>query len=249
MVTRILSSLQHPIVKYWVKLREDKGFRRLEKRVCISGLKLIQELIDRKVPLLMLIYTSNKAPDIEQYAQEAYQVSEPILKKITGLQNPEPIAAIVEMPPFQHVGSAQRLLILDGISDPGNLGTLLRSALAFGWDGVFITEHSCDPFNDKAIRAAKGATFFLPLQEGSWEEWISLSRSFHVYVADMEGTLLDQVDPQPPTALVLSRESSGARSDAIQRFTPIAIPMQPCSESLNVASAGAILLYHLKGSL
>jgi TrmH family RNA methyltransferase len=137
--------------------------------------------------------------------------------------------------------------VLDGISDPGNLGNLLRTALALGWEGVYLTENTCDPFHEKALRAAKGATFCLALQEGTWEEFLSISKNYHTFLADMNGSpLQDKPLASPPIALILSKESCGARMEAKKRFQTISIPMQKAMESLNVASAGAILLYGLK---
>jgi RNA methyltransferase, TrmH family len=247
MLARTLTSLQHPIVKYLVKLRQDRSFRRMEQKILVSGFKLVQELVEQRIPVEILL-SADPHQKISMAVSQSYVISEAILKKITGLEHPEPLAAVVPMPSFQDVSVAQRLLVLDGISDPGNLGTLIRSALALGWDGIFIVAPSCDPFNEKAIRSAKGATFRLPIQEGSWEQFILLSKQkpFHVYLADKQGSSLESMKPSLPMALILSRESQGARQEAKAAFTSITIPMQERMESLNVASAGAILLYCLK---
>jgi TrmH family RNA methyltransferase len=137
--------------------------------------------------------------------------------------------------------------VLDRISDPGNLGTLLRTALALGWEGAFLTPHSADPFNDKAIRASKGACFFLPLQEGSYEELEELLKENQItaYVADLKGTSLPNLKVKHPLALILGNESLGPSAWAKQHGSAISIPMKKDVESLNVASAGAILMYEL----
>ena len=248
MLSRTLSSLQHPIVKYLVNLRKDRDFRRAEKKVLVCGLKLIRELVEQKIKLLMLLQEEDRPLAGQLQAEETLQVSASLLKKISGLEHPEPIAAVVSMPIFKNLSGSRHLLVLDGISDPGNLGTLIRSALAFGWDGVFILEQSCDPFNEKAIRSAKGATFRIPMQEGSWEEFLLFLQTSprSVYLADIQGTPIDQIKAKSPLALILSRESQGARNDAKKRFAAVTIPMQGAMESLNVASAGAILLHSLK---
>ena len=130
----------------------------------------------------------------------------------------------------------------------GNLGTLLRTALALNWQAVFITNSSTDPYNDKALRAAKGATFRLPLMQGSWEDLNVLIKKhqMHVFVADKQGTQLSKITPQTPILLVLGNEAHGASSFAKERYKRICIPMNPQMESLNVASAGAILMYQLR---
>ena len=243
MLPKSLHSLQHPFVKYLVNLRKDRSFRRSERKVLAVGSKLVAELIDSKAQIDTLLVECGH--DICS-PHKTLIVTHDILKKITGLVNPEPFAAVVCMPSFQDLSKTSSLLVLDGISDPGNLGTLLRTALALGWEGVYLTENTCDPFNEKAIRAAKGATFRIPLQEGSWEDLILQIKSFTVFVADIEGSSIETIYPKPPLALILSREDRGARAEAKHQFQSITIPMNGLMESLNVAAAGAILLHRLK---
>lgn len=246
MVTKKLLSLQHPFIKYLVSLRLDKSFRRQEKKVLVSGIKMTQELASSHIPIHTLILQEGSSFSIP--AQDTIFVTYEILKKITGTVHPEPVAAVVSLPSFQDLSSISYLLVLDGVADPGNLGTLLRSALALGWDGAYLLENTCDPFNEKALRAAKGATFRLPLAQGSWNNLLEMTRkkSFQVLVADIEGTDMRQINTTPPVALILSKESQGPRKEAEKTFNKVTIPIQKEMESLNVASAGAILLYGLR---
>ncbi len=239
-----ITSTQHPIVKRFVKLRQDKSFRKEEKSVVIVGLRLIKE-ISCQFRIKTLI-VDRDFPGISA-EKEIFATSE-ILKKITGLQEPEGVAAEIALPEKGLVENNQFLLVLDGISDPGNLGTLLRTALALGWDGVFLTPHTADPFNDKAIRAAKGACFFLPIQEGSYEELELLIKKNNMttYVADLKGKLLSDCQIKSPLALILGSESHGPSSWSKKQGSAISIPMGKNSDSLNVATAGAILMYQLK---
>jgi TrmH family RNA methyltransferase len=137
-------------------------------------------------------------------------------------------------------------LILDQIADPGNLGTLLRTAYALKWDGVAATPGTVDFFNDKAIRAAKGATFRLPLALVSSEEIASWNVSF--YIADLQGAPLSDAKFQTPRALILGNEGRGISPWAETIGKKIHIPMRTEAESLNVAAAGAILLYAMRPS-
>lgn len=246
MVTKKLLSLQHPFIKYLVSLRLDKSFRRQEKKVLISGIKIVQELASSQTPIHTLILQEGSSFSIP--AQETLFVTYEILKKITGTVHPEPVAAVVPLPSFQDLSSISYLLVLDGVADPGNLGTLLRSALALGWEGAYLLENTCDPFNEKALRAAKGATFRLPLAQGSWNALIEMThkKSFQVLIADIEGIDIQKITTTTPIALVLSKESQGPREEAKEKFSKVTIPIQKEMESLNVASAGAILLYGLR---
>ncbi len=246
MVTKKLLSLQHPFVKYLVSIRSDKVFRHQEKKVLLSGIKMVQEFASTPSPIETLIVQEGASFSFP--ARETLFVTYEILKKITGTVHPEPIAAVVHLPSFQDLSSVSHLLVLDGISDPGNLGTLLRTALALGWNGAYLLENTCDPFNEKALRAAKGATFRLPLAQGNWDSFVEMiqKNSFQVLVADIEGKDIRQTRCPSPIALLLSRESQGVRSEAKASFFKVTIPIQKQMESLNVAAAGAILLYELR---
>lgn len=247
MVSKKLTGLQHPFVKYIVSLRKEREFRRAEGKIFVMGTKMVEELIRSKTPIQTLIVGEDA--DISLKASETILVTKEILKKMTGLAQPESVAAIISFPPFQNLSHASRLLVLDGVSDPGNVGTVIRTALALGWDGVYLLENTCDPFNEKALRAAKGATFRLPLAQGTWSDFLSMvtEKNLNVFVADTIGTDVKKCSPYSPLALILSRESQGPRKEATELFQKITIPMSGQMESLNVASAGAILIYELGG--
>lgn len=244
MLAKKIISLQHPLVKHWVSLRSDRACREEKKRVLLMGEKAIRELAE-KIPVHALI-SLEETPKIP--CREAFCVTEGILEKITGLKNPDGYAAEVSLPKPQDLSGKSSLLILDGVSDPGNLGTLLRTALALGWEGIAATPGTVDLFNDKALRAGKGAQFHLPYAHLTQEETADLLKrnGFHAYLADLEGRPLDQTKPKRPLALILSREAQGPSLWAERIAEKITIPMEPGVESLNVASSGAILLYALR---
>ncbi len=244
MLAKKIISLQHPLVKHWVSLRSDRAYREEKKRLLLMGEKAIRELAE-KIPIEALI-SLEETPKIA--CREAFCVTEGILEKITGLKNPDGYAAEVSLPEPEDLSGKSTLLILDGISDPGNLGTLLRTALALGWDGVIATPGTVDLFNDKALRAGKGAQFHLPYARLTQEETARLleQNGIRPYLADLEGKTLDQANPKRPIALILSREAQGPSPWAERIAEKITIPMEPGVESLNVAASGAILLYALR---
>jgi TrmH family RNA methyltransferase len=240
MVSEIMS-LQHPLVKEWVRLRSDKSTRAESGQVLLIGAKMVQELSE-KTELHTLISTK-PFPHIR--AKEHVLVHPSILQKITGVPAPDGIAAIASIPKPRSLEGRRKILILDRIADPGNLGTLLRTALALNWDGVVFTPGTVDPFNDKALRASKGALFSLPYCHLSQEELTSLVKPLYIYVADLDGTPLTQVTVEEPFALVLSNEGAGARLWNSEKVGKISIPMHNHVESLNVAMSGSILLYSM----
>jgi TrmH family RNA methyltransferase len=245
MISRTISSLQHPFVKYCVKLRTDKNFRAKEKKILIFGSKIIAEVSSlRPVDVLFETYLHSTSAR----AKETIIVSEEIIRKISGITAPEPVAAIVSMPETENLSLRPYLLVLDRISDPGNMGTLIRSALALGWDGVFLLDNCCDPFNDKALRAGKGSTFRIPIQQGNFAVLQKILGALprDVYLADIEGPSFKDVSSSSPKALILSSESHGPMQEYKNQFSKISIPMPGAMESLNVAIAGGILLQHLR---
>jgi len=239
MATKEIQSLTHPMVKYARSLRTSKKERREKGQVLIAGTKMAHEVGD-----IDSLFAEKGQPLPK--AKETYLVTPEILKKITGLASPEPLAAIVSLPKEDTLMGKSRILVLDGISDPGNLGTLIRTALALGWEGVFLTENCADLFNDKALRSAKGATFRLPYRQGSREELVAFLKGEKrsVLVADMHGPPLPEISSSSPLALILGSEAHGASPLLKAEFPLASIPIEGI-ESLNVAAAGAIFMYTL----
>lgn len=250
MIPKEISSLQHPIVKHLGLLRKSKSYRQENQSVCIVGNKMIHEL-SLQQPFLTLLVEKNTVVPPGVQAKQIFFVTPEILKKISGVQAPESLLAEIPLPVQASFEKVKLLLVLDRISDPGNLGTLLRSAKAFHWDGVFVTQESCDPFNEKALRSAKGATFSLPLRIGTWEEFEEIAKKNHLlsFLADIKGPSFETLSFSSPLALVLSNESKGSSSKALSSCKVISIPMEGEMESLNVAMAGSILLYQIRKKL
>lgn len=247
MLTKEITSLQHPIIKHLVKLRKDRAYRNINNTALIVGRKLVQE-VGAHAPLLTLLVDKQDPIPSSISASTTYFVPSAIFKKITGLENPECIAAEIPIPSQGNLNNKKCILALDGVSDPGNLGTLLRTALALGWDGVFILSSSADPFNDKALRSAKGATFRLPIAYGDWKELEQLAsrNKMQVFIADAQGQPIAHRNVEAPLVLVLGNESHGTSDVQKNRYSLISIPISKKMESLNVSIAGGILMHALK---
>uniref|UniRef100_A0A2P2K162 tRNA/rRNA methyltransferase SpoU type domain-containing protein n=1 Tax=Rhizophora mucronata TaxID=61149 RepID=A0A2P2K162_RHIMU len=155
--------------------------------------------------------------------------------------------------------SLHRILVLEGIQDPGNLGTLIRSAVAFRWGGVFLLPGCCDPFCGKALRASRGASFQLPIVSGDWCNLEALKNEFKMKMLAGHPESDDELKPvsllsqgladslaKVPLCLVLGNEGHGLSEKSQQECELVSIPMSGDFESLNVAVAGGILLYVLQ---
>lgn len=232
----MITSLQNPLVKHWVKLRKDGDYRHEMQTLLIEGKKQVAEANE----IVALITTDPSIPN-------ATLVSEEVFAKISGMKAPEGIAAEVKMPQAGLWTKLDRLLILDAISDPGNLGTLFRTALALGWDGIYLLPNCCDPFNDKALTSARGATLKIPFRQGGWEELEVILKDYNItaFVADLEGVSLNAFNPPANIGLVLGNEAHGPTKDTLKRCIALTIPIQSI-ESLNVAIAGGIMMYTLR---
>ena len=165
------------------------------------------------------------------------------------LRDPEPQALAAQVARLK----ARRTLCLDAVGDPGTVGTLIRTAAAFGVEAVLLGSGTVDPTNPKVVRASAGTLFHLPLIVEGVELAPALSELAHmawtVLVARPEAVeAISSIDAAPPWALVLGSEAHGV-SDDLQRIgRSVAVPMPGAAESLNVAVAGGILLHALAGS-
>ncbi len=205
-----ITSISHPLVKHLAKLREDRAYRYEHGSVLIEGVKLVSEVC-RKCPVKVLMICSEDLIPEGIDPTTAVLVSEPVMKKVSGMVSPEGIVAEVAMPKAKSLAGLDYVVALDGVSDPGNMGTLLRTALALGWQGVFLLPESCDPFNDKAIRAGRGAQFRLPLAYGSAADLKKLAAEnrWQALVADIEGKNPSELTAAKRRLLVLGNEARG----------------------------------------
>lgn len=234
--------------------------REREGRFLAEGVRVVEELLDAGV-VLQLAVVSSSLEDTErgvrlrerlETATELRRIPDAELRRLADTATTQGVLVVARTPVTSLVDVVPRdgsvVLVLDGVQDPGNLGTLTRSAAAFGCDAVVCLPGTVDPWNPKSVRASAGALFRVPVVLASvaeLDEWLSL----HGYLlagADAAGDSVLE-DPFPErVALVVGNEGAGlseglrARSDRV-----VAVPMRGGTESLNVAVAGAILLYEL----
>ncbi len=183
------------------------------------------------------------------------EISDLEMEALSATEQPQGVLMVVREPesPFSVVeaDNGLRLLILDGVQDPGNAGTLVRAAWAFGLSGVCALEGTVDPFNPKVVRAAAGALANVPVLRFSWPElrgWLD-ERKVTLLVADSGGEDVRTVEASAPWALVVGNEGGGCREEIVSHSARVlAIPMRPGVDSLNAGLAGAILLFALTPS-
>lgn len=244
---RAIQSLQHPLVKHLTKLRSSRQYRHETGHLMVVGKALTLELT--ALGSVVCIVTLEGEPIPEQLkSHELVSVTAPLFKKIAGMPTDETLIAELRMPAPRDLREAKFLLALDRIQDPGNLGSLMRTSAALGWEGVIFLEGCVDPFNEKVIRASRGALFSLPYSFSSAEDFAVLlkTRQYRAVVGHLGGIPLDELSTSPPILLVLGNEAQGPSQAVRDLCIAVEIPMSPPIESLNVAAAGAILMHALK---
>ncbi len=246
-MTILVSRLTNDLVKHLVKVRDKSDYRKLCNTVIVEGPHIFDELSSVLRIKTLLVLENTEIPACLSPEQSCY-VTPDVMKKISATVSPPKILAEVFRPVNQSLFGLNKIIAFDNVSDPGNMGTLLRSALALGWDGAFILNDSVDPFNDKALRAAKGATFQLPIRKGSWEELMNLIElnQLQPILADVKGAGINSIPLKKSILLVVGNEAKGASDQAIKISTAVSIPMKNNMESLNVGVAGSILMHELK---
>ena len=246
-----ITSASNPQIKLAARLRRRRQ-RQAHGLCTLEGTRLVQDALSIGAAFQTCFITAAAAdaqPDLAAQLQRAcslYLVPPEILDKISETVSTQTVVAVVPMPELPLPAAAALSLVLDGVQDPGNAGTLLRTAAAAGVDQVLFGPGCVDPFNGKVLRAAMGAHFRVPLRVlARWEAvWAALPGGQPLYLASAEGNILyDEVDWGKPSALVLGSEAHGASSQMRERAATVAVPMAAATESLNVAAAGAAILF------
>lgn len=255
---KVIESARHPLVQRAIALRNRARARRAYNQVFVEGGQLVLELAEIMPPIALM--ASGEAPLRVHCAVAAKRGNLPEIalvrgaaaRKLSGLVTSANVFGIFPLPAPKNPQRGERWLICDGVSDPGNLGALIRSAKAFGWDGVFTTSSSCDPFNDKALRAARGACLHIPLATGTIEDVLkSKTAKTRILVANARGrewTTSETGAPFDELWLAVGNESRGACRQLEEVGELIAIRAKGM-ESLNVACAGAILMHAFQRAL
>lgn len=251
----MITSSANPHIKRLRSLATDKRDRRRERSFLLEGVRLVATALEADLPLQLLVYAPDQLANtpsgrallaqVEQLPY-AYAASEQAVAAACETVSPQGVVAAASWPELQ-TRQGQLVLILDGVQDPGNAGTLLRTAEAVGVSEVICIKGSADIYSPKVVRSAMGAHFFLPLRvDLSWEEAASyLGQRYTLYAADADAELsYFDVDWRKASALIVGNEANGLSAAALQHAnTSLSIPMIGRSESLNAAVAGSVILF------
>jgi TrmH family RNA methyltransferase len=248
----LITSSSNPKIKLVRALQARRSERKKEQAFVVEGLKLAEEAIRAEVPARLVLHTDHldgrgraAVNQLARLGAVTEVVSPEVMAAASDTQTPPGLLAVLSLPSAAIPRPLTFALVLDRLADPGNLGTVLRTASAAGVQAVFLAPGTVDAHNPKVVRAAAGAHFHLPILEADWGDIASATARLTLWRAEAHtGTAYDQVDWRQPTGLVIGSEAAGP-GDAARRLAPEAvhIPMPGKAESLNAAIATAVLLF------
>ncbi len=254
-MTIVITSTHNPKVKMARALLGRAKERREAGAFVVEGVRLFEEAVNAGWKIRFVLYDEtlsergrSKVESLRSGGIDIEEVSASVMKSLSETETPQGIFAVVEFTNVPIPNLPTFILIPDQIRDPGNLGTLLRTAAATGVDAVLIPPETTDPFAPKVLRAGMGAHFRLPIHSMGWTEieQICKSAGLQILIADMDGRPCWEMDLTKPVALVVGSEAEGASESARKLANgKISIPMAGNVESLNAGVAGSVLMFEV----
>ncbi len=237
----IIESVSNQKFKLINKLKMKK-YRDKENSFIIESRKLVDEAIasSAKVDFIFL-----KDGVSYQTSHETLVFSEALFNKLSSMTSPDGIGAVIKKKEPVEISSS-KILLLDGINDPGNLGTMIRSAEAFGFRDVILLPGTVDIYNEKTLRASMGSVFRLNILDMTLDDIKKLKSSYKVLSADMDGLDIRNYKKDSKIIIAIGNEANGL-SQEMRLITDdfVKIPMEGEIESLNAAIAASIIMNRL----
>lgn len=235
-----IKSRQNDLIKEVTKL-SNPSFRKEKGQFKVDGFHMFE--MAKSSNVLEAVFSLKEIKDLDKNISQ-YIVNEEIMEKISSTKSPQGIVSICKTKEEKEITS-NKVLYLDDVSDPGNLGTILRTALAFGFSDVILSKNCCSIYNEKTLQASQGAIFMLNIvQEYSLTKL--KEKGYKIYATEIKGSVsLKNIKKESKIVLVLGNEAHGVSKAVLdQADLRIRIDIENI-ESLNVAIAGAIAMYEL----
>jgi TrmH family RNA methyltransferase len=248
----IISSKANEKIRLVRLLQEQRKIREREKLFVAEGTRLVEEAAAAGARARMILHDGRLGPRersavnrLAAAGGEVFEAAPDVLRDCSDTPSPPGLLAVLEWPELPLPKPLEWVVIADGISNPGNLGSLMRTADAFGVPVLILAPGCVDPFNPKVVRGGMGAHLRLPLRILEWSAIGAMLEGFSVWLAEAgEGKPVEDVDWRGRAALIIGGEAAGP-GDAARSLAAgsVRIPMRGKVESLNAAVAGGILLY------
>jgi len=251
----MITSSQNPKLKLVRALGGRSKERREESAFLAEGVRLVEEALATDWPIRYVLYSSGLSERgqtlvdrLQSAGVETDEVAGDLLQAVSDTEASQGIIAVLSLTNLPIPESPDFLLIPDQIRDPGNLGTLIRTAAAAGVQAILLPPETTDAFAPKVVRAGMGAHFRIPIHAMSWDEieQICKLKDMQVFLADMAGESCWQTDFHKPLALIVGGEAEGASDPARELANlTVSILMPGKVESLNAGVAGAVLMFEV----
>jgi RNA methyltransferase, TrmH family len=250
----MITSTDNPKVKLARSLLDRRG--REKQGLClVEGVRLIEDAMRAGIhpALVFFVRPAESPPGLQPLLNAVHSGQVPgvelapeVFRTLSDTVTSQGVIAVLPIPNVEPPSNLTLALVLDRVRDPGNLGTILRSAAAAGVELVLLTDGCADPWNPKALRAGMGAHFRLSLEmRASWPAIARRGASMQVWVADAGGDFVyDQVDWNRPSVLIVGGETEGFSPEAVRLARGrLVIPMRNQVDSLNAAMAASVVLF------
>lgn len=252
-MTSVITSSQNSKVKLVRALLGRARERRDANAFVVEGVRLVEEAVNSNWNVRFALYDEtlsargkSQVEGLRSRGIDVEMVSESLMRSLSETETPQGILAVLDFKQLPIPDSPNFILIPDQVRDPGNLGTLLRTAAATGVDAVLLPPETTDAFAPKVVRSGMGAHFRLPIHSLTWDEIKAQTTALSIYLADMDGQSCWKTDLRQPLALIVGGEADGASSAARSLATQkISLPMSENVESLNAGVAGSVLMFEV----
>lgn len=247
-----ITSIHNQKVVFWRSLNEKKG-RDSARLFLVEGIKMVSEALKSSFTVDVILLREDFTPSFPLPDDiSCYRLSDHVFNSVCSTKTPQGIAAVVHVHMLHSAGS--RLLALDGLQDPGNVGTVIRTADAAGFDGILVSPDCADVFSPKVLRASMGSIFHIGIEYADslpsmLEDY--LKKGYAVISSQLDGEPFYSRDPvNQPFVLVVGNEGNGISDDVRNLSTHhYRLPMRGEAESLNVAVAAGIMMYDMTKAL
>ncbi|MDU5038808.1 TrmH family RNA methyltransferase [Clostridium perfringens] len=235
-----------------IKKLKEKKHRIKSNKYLIEGLRFVEEAIKSKVSIDSIIFTESfkeKNPDLFLKINEnikLIQMNEALLKQLCSTENPQGIVGVINMQ-NKELKSGELVVLVDKVQDPGNMGTIIRTAHAAGAAGIVMTKGTVDIYNDKTLRSTMGSIFYIPIVEDDSLDFVkSLKKEgYKLVVSSLQGkNNFFEENLQGKVMIAVGNEGNGVSNEVYDiADIKVKIPMPGEAESLNVAVATSIMIY------
>ena len=246
-----ITSRKNPLITHIRKLTGDRAYRRECGEFLGDGVKLLEEALKWNAPINCVVCTAGTALPALPEGVRVVEVPEDVMGSISPMKAPQGALFLCRIPE-QETGEklpGQRYLVLDGVQDPGNVGTIWRTADALGADGLLLLDGCADPWNHKTVRATMGACFRLPVYEVQRQELPTLLErsALPLYATALREDTLDLREADlTRCAVVIGSEGRGVSQEVLAMSEKtLKIPMRERCESLNAAAAATVVLWEM----